>query len=304
MRLRRVLGSPNTLEVAPSETDSGRGLRGSSPIAHLGSTLGGEPLSDDAAIFSARFVTVLASTEVVSSVRSLFIFRFDPNAPTIPGVPKAQVASGTNDQTTYEVKWDPSVQNVSGVAGYEIQERGGELTSLQANVVWRPMGFVPARAPSYFVGSAAFPGESARARDQFFFYRARAMSQAGIFSAWSVLDSPVNTGVLTSVLGNVRNYPNPFDPRKGGLDGKTAITYVLSDNAEVTITLYDLLGYVVKEFAFSSGAEGGRPGPNAVTWDGRNDLGSFVSKGGYIARIKASNSKGSKVIIRKIGVIH
>ena len=46
---------------------------------------------------------------------------------------------------------------------------------------------------------------------------------------------------------------------KGGAEGKTYITYTLSDNAEVTITLYDLLGYVVREFKFTSGADGGKP---------------------------------------------
>ena len=279
-------------------------MRGSSPINHLGSSLGGEPVSDDAAIFSARFVSVSASTTTTSAARPMFVFRFDPKTPTIPGIPRPQLAAGALAQTSYEVKWDPSVQHVSGVAGYEVQERGGKPDDLQANVVWRPLGFVPARTPSYFTGSSAFPGETPRAKDQFFTYRARAMSNAMVFSEWSVLDTPVPTGVLSSVLSAVKNYPNPFDPRKGGVEGKTYIAYTLSDNAEVTITLYDLLGYMVKEFRITSGSEGGRPGPNTVAWDGRNELGSYVSKGGYIARVKASSPKGSKVIIRKIGVIH
>jgi hypothetical protein len=302
MRLGRKQGASNTLEVIPSETDSGRGLKGSSPIDHLGSALGGEPLSDDAAIFSARFVSIAGSTASVSATRALFVFRFDPKAPTVPGAPKPQMSQGA--QTTYEIKWTPSQQAVSGVAGYEVQERGGAVTDLQANVVWRPLGFVPGRAPSYFAGSALFPGEAPRPQNQFYLYRTRSVSNAGIYSEWSILDSAVATGVLTEVLSAVTNYPNPFDPRKGGAEAKTYIAYTLADNSEVTITLYDLLGYMVKEFKFSSGSEGARPGPNTVTWDGRNDLGGFVSKGGYIARVKASSSKGSKIIIRKIGVIH
>jgi flagellar hook assembly protein FlgD len=130
------------------------------------------------------------------------------------------------------------------------------------------------------------------------------MSNAGVWSSWTALQSPVQTGVLNEVITNVRNYPNPFDPRKGGTEGKTYITYTLAENSEVTITLYDLLGYVVKEYKFSSGQDGAKPGPNLVPWDGKNGLGGFVSKGGYIVRIKASSPRGSKVIIRKIGVIH
>ena len=95
-----------------------------------------------------------------------------------------------------------------------------------------------------------------------------------------------------------------MDTRKGGVEGRTAITYTLNDDAEVTITLYDLLGYVVKEYHFATGADGGKAGPNFVFWDGKNELGGFVSKGGYIVRVKASSSKGSKVIMRKIGIIH
>ncbi|HOI42546.1 MAG TPA: FlgD immunoglobulin-like domain containing protein, partial [Elusimicrobiales bacterium] len=304
MRLSRKQGEPNTLLVTPSESDNGRGLRGSAPIAHMGSALSGEPVSDGAAIFSARFVSVSGSTLTASAVRPMFVFRYDPNAPTVPGEPKPQVASGAAAQTTYEVKWDPSEQRVSGVAGYEIQERGGPPDDLQANVVWRPLGFVPGIAPSYFVGSPAFPGESPRPRDQFFFYRARAMSNAGVFSSWSVLNTPVATGAAGEILSNVRNYPNPVDTRKSGPEGKTAITYMLESEAEVTITVYDLLGYVVREFSFAPGSEGGKPGFNSVTWDGKNALGGFVSKGGYIVRVKASSSRGNKTILRKVGVIH
>ena len=306
MRVERAPGDLNTLVVMPSSgtMDSGRGLRGSTPIAHLGSLLGGEPVSDGGAVFSARFVSVSGSTATVSTIRPMFVFRFDPNIPTVPGVPKPQIPPGAL-WTTYEIKWDPSIQKISGVAGYEIQERGGEVSDLQANVVWRPMGFVASASPSYFVGSSAFPGEAPRPQSQFYFYRARAMSNAGVFSPWSTLDIPVTTGETpAAILSNVRNYPNPFDPRKGGMEGKTAITYTLADNAEVTITLYDLMGYVVREFRYSSGSEGGKPGPNIVLWDGKNGMGGFVSKGGYIVRIKAAGSKGTKVILRKVGVIH
>jgi hypothetical protein len=45
-------------------------------------------------------------------------------------------------------------------------------------------------------------------------------------------------------------------------------------------------------------------GPNFVIWDGHNGLGGIVSKGGYIVRVKAASPKGSKVIMRKVGVIH
>ena len=63
----------------------------------------------------------------------------------------------------------------------------------------------------------------------------------------------------------------------------------------------------VEEVAFPGGSEGGKQGPNTVPpegWDGTNDAGQKVSKGGYLAQIKVGGSKGSTTVIRKIGVIH
>ncbi|MGC8867338.1 MAG: hypothetical protein ACP5PA_03905, partial [Elusimicrobiales bacterium] len=87
-------------------------------------------------------------------------------------------------------------------------------------------------------------------------------------------------------------------------EGKVTIAYILNDEAEVTISIYDLLGYLVKEFRFSRGQNGAKLGSNYVEWNGKNELGSFVSKGGYIVRIKASGPRGSKIITKKIGIIH
>ena len=300
IRVRRV-EETNTLDVVAYEKDTGRGLRDSAPIIHLD----GEPVSDDAAIFFARFKEEAGGVVVSTSApRAMFVFRYDPNAPGVPGVPKPQ--SGENP-TSYDVKWDRALQEISGVAYYEIQERGGASDDLQANVVWRPLSFVrTSRAPSYYVGaSLEFPGESPRPEGQFFSYRVRAVSNAGVVSSWGVQTSPMATGGSFSILTGVSNYPNPFDSRKGGVEGHTTITYVLGEPAKVSITIYDLLGYVVKEFSESSTPPAtGQKGPNFVEWDGTNGLGNKVSKGGYIARIKVVAPGGSKVAVRKIGVIH
>jgi len=58
---------------------------------------------------------------------------------------------------------------------------------------------------------------------------------------------------------------------------------------------------------FPGGSPGGKQGANAVPaggWDGTNESGQKVSKGGYLAQIVASGAKGSSTVIRKIGVIH
>ncbi|MCR4295659.1 MAG: hypothetical protein NUW21_09010, partial [Elusimicrobia bacterium] len=90
----------------------------------------------------------------------------------------------------------------------------------------------------------------------------------------------------------------------GGDLGLTKITYILNGDSDVTITIYDALGYLVKTISCAPGSEGGKLGQNFVPWNGRNDAGVNVSKGGYTARIKVKAPGGSATVIRKIGVIH
>ncbi|MEK7389907.1 MAG: FlgD immunoglobulin-like domain containing protein, partial [Elusimicrobiota bacterium] len=160
------------------------------------------------------------------------------------------------------------------------------------------------RLTTYNVGGPAFPGEGPRPTGQYFSYRVRAISGAGVASNWSPLAQNAATGITADILTGVSNYPNPFDSRKGGELGRTKITYTLNSDADVTITIYDALGYLVKTLTASPGTEGGKAGQNFVPWDGRNDAGALVAKGGYTARIKAKASSGSATVIRKIGVIH
>lgn len=105
------------------------------------------------------------------------------------------------------------------------------------------------------------------------------------------------------VIREVYNYPNPFDIRKDGEEGKTTIRYTLNENAEVIVTLLDLLGYEVNSWTFPAGIEGGKKGVNSIKWDGINFTGLKVGKGGYICRIEVRSSQGTEVKIRKIGII-
>ena len=121
------------------------------------------------------------------------------------------------------------------------------------------------------------------------------------------MSTTIDTGLPSEIISSVSNYPNPVDTRKGGQDGRTFITYLLASDAQVDITVYDLLGYRVMAWSFPAGGPGGQQGPNTVPpsgWDGTNESGQKVSKGGYLAQIKVGGTKGSTTVIRKIGVIH
>jgi hypothetical protein len=278
-----------------------RGMQGSFRGPH---TAWGETVSDRGYVLSVRGVTADGSYVPSESGAPLMIYRIDTSAPTVPGAPEPQVAKGTASGSVYSLKWDQSRDNESNVMSYEIQEREG------TSPVWKTVAAIPGMKTGgainniFSVGDPINPGQTPRPKDKYYTYRVRSWNYAGMRSDWSPVSTPAGTTIGEDLVSNVSNYPNPVDTRKGGVEGKTAITYTLNDNAEVTITLYDLLGYVVKEYRFSSGGEGGKLGPNFVLWDGKNELGGFVSKGGYIVRVKASSPKGSKVITRKVGIIH
>lgn len=95
------------------------------------------------------------------------------------------------------------------------------------------------------------------------------------------------------------NYPNPFNPSKG----PTTISYMLGDNSEVTITIYDLLGNLVQKTDIAAGSVGGQANINEFPWYGKNGAGDTVGNGGYIVQIIAKDSHGNVTKARrKIGV--
>ena len=120
--------------------------------------------------------------------------------------------------------------------------------------------------------------------------------------------TPSETRTLESLpqplITDVINIPNPFDSRKSGPTGQTQVAYRLDRDVPVTVTLYDLLGFRVRRWSFGAGQNGGRQGVNTFWWDGTDETGRKVSKGGYIAQIEIDLPGAAVSVIRKIGVIH
>ncbi len=77
------------------------------------------------------------------------------------------------------------------------------------------------------------------------------------------------------------NYPNPFNP-------ETWIPYQLAEEAEVTLTIYDMNGQIVRRLAVGHQAAGMyRSRSHAAYWDGRNQLGEPVASGLYFYTLTA-----------------
>ena len=87
------------------------------------------------------------------------------------------------------------------------------------------------------------------------------------------------------VVGVPLNYPNPFKPLSGGSDSKTIIQYILSDEAPITIIMYDITGQEIRKWGIPSGTPGARAGVNQIEWDGRSIFGEVVGNGMYVYKI-------------------
>ena len=90
------------------------------------------------------------------------------------------------------------------------------------------------------------------------------------------------------------NYPNPFNP-------ETWIPYQLAAPVEVTLTIYDMSGEVVRRLAVGHQAAGVYQNRSrAVYWDGRNQRGEFVASGLYFYTLKAGDFTATRrMLIRK-----
>ncbi len=77
-------------------------------------------------------------------------------------------------------------------------------------------------------------------------------------------------------------YPNPFHAGSEAI----LLAYVLGQDAPVKVSIYTLLGDLVREISLPAGMRGGAGGLNEVAWDGRNGKGEIVRPGVYVAKIE------------------
>jgi len=99
------------------------------------------------------------------------------------------------------------------------------------------------------------------------------------------------------------NYPNPFNP-------ETWIPYQLSKPADVSLTIYDIQGHVVRALDLGHQRAGAYQSRNcAVYWNGRNAFGEPVASGVYFYTLSTESTRDSvtagdftatrKLLIRK-----
>jgi len=105
------------------------------------------------------------------------------------------------------------------------------------------------------------------------------------------LDLAVGKPDVTKVF---HNYPNPFNP-------ETWIPFQLNQDADVSVSIYDMRGHLVKSIELGHVPAGYYLNQSkAVRWDGRNDFGERVSSGIYFYQFKAGKMiKMNKMVVLK-----
>lgn len=87
------------------------------------------------------------------------------------------------------------------------------------------------------------------------------------------------------------NYPNPFNP-------ETWIPYHLAHAADVTLTIYDLKGVLVRQLDLGHQSAGYYiDKTQAAYWDGRNSLGEPVGSGVYFYQLQAGDFSATRKLV-------
>lgn len=93
-------------------------------------------------------------------------------------------------------------------------------------------------------------------------------------------------GALPEEVALNQNYPNPFNSR-------TLIQFVLPEEEQVTLTIYDTRGKMVRQLFDGTG----RTGLNTIHWDGKNANGQDLASGVYLYRLEAGNFVETKKMV-------
>ena len=107
----------------------------------------------------------------------------------------------------------------------------------------------------------------------------------GLYFEGEQLNNDIND-VLPHKLLLHSNFPNPFNPI-------TTLHYDLPEDGLVNITIYDIMGRIVKTLVNSSQTAGYR----TINWNATNNVGQPVSAGLYLYTIQAGKFRQTKKMV-------
>lgn len=98
------------------------------------------------------------------------------------------------------------------------------------------------------------------------------------FYSISLSRNDIANGAIPKTSNLEGNYPNPFNP-------ETTIKYSISEKSNVSLTIYNVKGQIVKELV----NEIQNPGFKSVVWNGKDSKQKSVSSGVYFYRLETNN---------------
>ena len=103
----------------------------------------------------------------------------------------------------------------------------------------------------------------------------------------NLIVASVNTGnSIPSKFELEQNYPNPFS-------STTSIPYNLNKGSDIQVTIYDILGRVIRKFNIGQQSVG----THNIIWNGCNEFGQRVATGVYFYRLNADGESQVKKMI-------
>jgi hypothetical protein len=100
------------------------------------------------------------------------------------------------------------------------------------------------------------------------------------------LDSRTPAASLPTEFALSQNVPNPFNPN-------TVVEYALPKDAQVNLSVYNVLGQHVKTLVDDMQ----RAGKQSVSWDGTDNSGSTVASGVYFYKLRAGDFSDTKKML-------
>lgn len=131
-----------------------------------------------------------------------------------------------------------------------------------------------------------------------YYARVRAESLAGVLGEFSDAGDGVTVWIsgTETPVSKPYNWPNPFNPSEGA----TNIGFHLEAAADVTLKIFTLQGRLVHEKKANEASGGNK----VWQWNGRNDRGTMVEPGGYVALITKRYSGKTSSQRFKIAVLY
>ena len=168
--------------------------------------------------------------------------------------------------------------------------RDGVVSILDIILVAQQMGKSAAAAPSAI--AAMNNGELNPAMIQSWIEQAQVADDGSIaFREGIAFLQSLLAVLIPEETALLPNYPNPFNP-------ETWIPYHLANPSEVTITIYDMRGTIVRQLNLGHQHEGYYTSRSrAAYWDGRNAVGERVASGIYFYQLQAEGLSYSRRMV-------